>query len=307
MIEDPFSAMLSLVDAHTVISGGFTAGGQWAIRFPPPDKIKFYVITRGQCWMRSEGEKEAVRIGTGDVLMVSAARAFVLASDLAQLPLAAETVFQHGAARFAAIGSGDDFALLGGHVKMNSQGGDMLMGNLPPLIHVPGSSAEAVTLQWLVSRLTHEQGAGMPGAGFAGRQLAQLMFLEVLRSYFAGSQALSAGRLKAVTDPRLAPALSLLHQQPQRDWRLAELAKSVAMSRTAFAVYFKSIAGIAPLAYLTEWRMRLAQRALRSSRSTLAAIAESLGYASESSFSTAFKRVIGVSPKRYRDSFQHHL
>eukprot|EP01132_Coremiostelium_polycephalum_P015800 gene15800-19049_t len=35
------------------------------------------------------------------------------------------------------------------------------------------------------------------------------------------------------------------------------------MSRTTFSHYFKSVAGVPPLAYLTEWRMRLAQRALR--------------------------------------------
>ena len=37
-------------------------------------------------------------------------------------------------------------------------------------------------------------------------------------------------------------------------------AKASAMSRTTFALYFKTIAGVAPLTCLTEWRMQLALR-----------------------------------------------
>jgi AraC-like DNA-binding protein len=74
------------------------------------------------------------------------------------------------------------------------------------------------------------------------------------------------------------------------------------MSRTSFAVHFRTIAGVAPLTYLTEWRMRLAERALREETTPVAVLARSLGYASESAFSTAFKRVNGSSPKAYRQT-----
>ncbi len=57
---------------------------------------------------------------------------------------------------------------------------------------------------------------------------------------------------------------------------------------------------IAPLAYLTEWRMRLAERALRHEDTPVAVVARSMGYASESAFSNAFKRVNGKSPRTYR-------
>jgi AraC-like DNA-binding protein len=57
---------------------------------------------------------------------------------------------------------------------------------------------------------------------------------------------------------------------------------------------------VAPITYLTEWRMRLAERALREEKEPIAVIAQTLGYASESAFSNAFKRVTGKSPKAYR-------
>ncbi|WP_313760732.1 helix-turn-helix transcriptional regulator [Rhizobium sp.] len=66
------------------------------------------------------------------------------------------------------------------------------------------------------------------------------------------------------------------------------------------AVHFKSVSGIAPLSYLTEWRMRLAERALREARTPIASVARSLGYTSESAFSNAFKRANGRSPSAYR-------
>jgi AraC-like DNA-binding protein len=48
--------------------------------------------------------------------------------------------------------------------------------------------------------------------------------------------------------------------------------------------------------------MRLAERALRSESVPVSALALSLGYTSESAFSNAFKRTVGMSPKRYRDA-----
>jgi AraC-like DNA-binding protein len=48
--------------------------------------------------------------------------------------------------------------------------------------------------------------------------------------------------------------------------------------------------------------MHLAQRALREERTTVAVVARSLGYQSESAFSSAFKRIKGISPTAYRTS-----
>ncbi|WP_408364644.1 MULTISPECIES: helix-turn-helix transcriptional regulator [unclassified Paraburkholderia] len=91
-----------------------------------------------------------------------------------------------------------------------------------------------------------------------------------------------------------------MHEQPGKDWSLLELAKAAGMSRATFALHFKAAAGVGPLGYLTEWRMRLAERALCQDGVSIARLAESLGYASESAFSHAFKRVTGRAPKWVR-------
>jgi AraC-like DNA-binding protein len=78
-----------------------------------------------------------------------------------------------------------------------------------------------------------------------------------------------------------------------------DLATRVGMSRTAFAVKFKETVGLSPMDYLTRWRMLLAGDRLTNSRDSIAAIAASLGYESESAFGAAFKRVMGCSPRQY--------
>jgi AraC-like DNA-binding protein len=74
------------------------------------------------------------------------------------------------------------------------------------------------------------------------------------------------------------------------------------MSRTSFAERFRAVAGVPPLTYLSAWRMQLAQRALRAGDTRVAPLAFELGYTSESAFSNAFKREVGMSPLRYRTS-----
>ena len=71
------------------------------------------------------------------------------------------------------------------------------------------------------------------------------------------------------------------------------------MSRTAFAVKFKQTVGQSPLDYLLRWRMRRAADRLIHFDDSVATLAQSLGYGSESAFSTAFKRIMGSSPRQY--------
>jgi AraC-like DNA-binding protein len=155
-------------------------------------------------------------------------------------------------------------------------------------------------LRWIIDRIAAERSGGAPGCDVACAQLAQLLFVQVLRAHLASAEALPPGWLRAMRDPHVLRALRELHAAPARDWKLSDLAKAAAMSRTAFALRFKAVVGVAPVAYLTAWRMRLAQRALREEDVNVAELAAQLGYGSESAFSHAFKREVGVGPRAYR-------
>ena len=56
MNADPFSEILRLTQAETLVTGGFTASGAWAIRFPVPKTIKFFAVVKGHCWVTLDGE-----------------------------------------------------------------------------------------------------------------------------------------------------------------------------------------------------------------------------------------------------------
>jgi AraC-like DNA-binding protein len=301
MTGDPFSDILRLANAQSVLSGGFTAGGPWAIRFRPTDKLKFFAVVKGSCWLCRDAEQEPTRLEAGDVFLVSQ-HCFVLAGDLAAVPVDATRVFTANSGTIAKVGDGDDFFLIGGHVQLDKASGGLLADVLPPLIHVRASAPQATLLRWLLDQLVYERAAQLPGASVASTQLAQLTFIQILRAHLETSGPVAAGWLRATSDKRLAPALRLMHGDPGRSWRLEELARAAAMSRTTFASHFKAVAGVAPLTYLTGWRMRLAQRALREESTPVSVLARSLGYTSESAFSNAFKRVTGHAPKRYRSA-----
>jgi AraC-like DNA-binding protein len=302
MRADPFSDILKFTNAETVVSGGFTAGGSWAIRFPEPDKIKFFALVKGNCWLSIEGQEAPVRVEAGDVFLLSARRSFVLGGDLAAVPVDATSLFTGSRNKTAKLGDGEDCIQIGGHVRLDPSSGGLLADVLPPLIHVRAASPQAGPLRWLLDQLIREREAELPGASLASAQLAQLIFVQILRAHLETSGPLAAGWLRAVSDQRLAPALRLMHGDPGRSWQLEELAKAAAMSRTTFALHFKTVAGVAPLTYLTKWRMRLAERALREESTQVSVLARLLGYTSESAFSNAFKRVTGTAPRHYRSA-----
>lgn len=300
MSSDPFSDILKFTNAESLATGGFTAGGAWAIRFPAPDKIKFFAVVKGTCWVRIDGEAGSIHFDTGDVGLITAKRSFVLASDPDVPPVEAMNVFSGAGRSTAMLGDGNDFAHIGGHVLLDPASGRLLADVLPPWIHVPAKSRQATSFRWLLDQLVEERATDQPGTQLVSAQLSQLLFIQILRAHLKTSGPMPAGWLRALSDPRIAPALRLMHGDPARSWHLDELARACAMSRTTFAFHFRTIAGVAPLTYLAEWRMRLAERALREENTPVAMVGQALGYTSESAFSNAFKRMTGHSPKAYR-------
>jgi AraC-like DNA-binding protein len=299
MVSDPFSDILSLTQARSLVTGGFTAGPPWAIRFHPSGRAKFFGMVRGSCLLLME-DREAVLLGEGDVFLTPAQRPYVMTSGLDAEPVDSKVAFAGQDGAFRAIGDGDECLVIGGHVELDPSRGNILRDVLPPLIHVRADMPEAAATRWLLGQLVAERQNDSPGAAFASAQLAQLMLVQVLRVHLATGGPLDTGLLRAINDPRIAPALRLMHAEPGRAWQLSELAKAAAMSRTTFAEYFKAVAGVPPLTYLAQWRMRLAERSLREENTPIAHIAQSLGYSTESAFSHAFKRVTGSAPGQYR-------
>src|SRR5882757_5051904 len=119
MKGDPLTDILTLASAQCVEVGILMAGGSWALRFPPPRKIKFVAVVKGACWLSPEGQGAPLRVMTGDVFVVPAERGFVLAGDLNAPRADGAGLFLDAPDRTVAVGDGDDFLAVGAHIALD--------------------------------------------------------------------------------------------------------------------------------------------------------------------------------------------
>ncbi|MFI5982488.1 AraC family transcriptional regulator [Streptomyces sp. NPDC051555] len=299
---DPIAETLELAGARCVLTRGFTYAGAWALSFPPPGRLKVHAVLEGVTWLVMDGIDEPQILRAGDVVILAGDRRYVLASDPDLAPVEALPLLKATVEPYHHTGPPGvrDVTALSGHVELEVAGKDLLLGALPPLIHMRAGSVEAPAVCWLLHQAFHEMREDRPGASFVADHLAQLLFVQVLRTYLAEADTFPAGWLRALADEQIAPALRLMHGDPARQWTLVELARATSMSRTTFADRFKTVAGAPPLTYLYNWRMRLARRSLWREDTPVSELASALGYASESAFSNAFKRTTGMAPRHYR-------
>ena len=291
---DPLSEVISFLELKDYRVGGFEAGGDWSIRFDPFEGVKSYTVTSGACWLVVEGAGEPVLFKQGDCLLLPRGGPFRVASDPALPP---EDWKRHflGAREGALVklNDGAGVTVLGGHFQLAGPGAEMLLGMLPPFVHLK-SETDRATLRWAFDRMRQELIDPKPGGFLIVQQLASMIFVQALRLHLDESKGV--GWLFALSDKHVGAAIAAIHREPARRWTVAALALEVGMSRSGFAARFGQLVGDGPIEYLTRWRMLLASRSL-SRGEPVGAIARALGYESESAFRTAYKRVVGSTPR----------
>ncbi len=117
--------------------------------------------------------------------------------------------------------------------------------------------------------MKREVSEAKPGSSLVVQQLAYAMLIHALRLFLDDERKEGTGWLFALTDQHLSRALACMHGEPDKAWTLNQLAASVGMSRSGFALRFKDVVGTSPMEYLTRWRMLLASRRLLTSRHSL--------------------------------------
>lgn len=269
----------------------------------------FHFLTEGRCKVRLAEGGETLEAGAGDLILFPQEGRHLMGTDLQLAPMerdAEVTPDPASDARFFHLrhgGGGAATRFVCGYLAMSRATFRPLFQSLPRMLCIPvGDGPAAALLRELFQAGVRESAALRPGGGSALAKMAELLFVEALRRYVERLPPGGNGWLAGVRDPHIGRALALLHGDARRAWTVEELARETALSRSALAERFTSMVGESPIQYLTRWRLALAGRELRSSRDSIARIAERSGYESEAAFSRAFKREFGASPAIWRKS-----
>jgi AraC-like DNA-binding protein len=300
---DVLSDVLDTMRLSTLMHGRFELYAPWGVQFPRSPGAHIVLIARGSARLEVQGVEGAVILSAGDLALLPHGDGHTL-RDAEGSPLhvlgKGECQRARGVGPIRLGGSGARTTLVAGSFRLGASPNTLLFEGLPHLIHIAADDpvtapSFASTAQLLIT----ESASTSPGATVVMSRLADILFVQALRAHIAGRECREHG-LRALADPQIGKALSLIHERPAEPWTVESLATAVALSRSGFAARFSALVGEPPLEYLARWRMTKAAQLLRESELPLSEVAVATGYQSEASFNRAFKRWGGSAPGAYR-------
>jgi AraC-like DNA-binding protein len=263
----------------------FRLSEPWGLSYSGLIGSGFHVVLRGTGWLLT-GDGPAVRLGRGDVVLVTSGADHGIAS--APRPLRGLAPVELGTAEPAPAPT--DFEFLCGAYRLHpGQHVHPYLASLPDPIVVPSAGP----LDAVASLLDEQQAAGLV-VDTARHALLDLMLANALRRW------LGTTRWSATPDPKITAAIRAIDTSPETRWTVQELSRAAGMSRATFTRRFTSAVGRPPATYLIAHRLGRAARLLRETDAPLAAIARRSGYSTESALAGAFRREYGMAPGAFR-------
>ncbi len=266
--------------------------------------IIFHFLTEGRAYARlEEGRRE--ELTAGDIVIFPHGDAHVIGNGSPEKPVDSFKTFAKNlteglkVARFG--GGGEITRFVCGYMDCEPRLSETFLAGLPKMLKVRVSNEPSG--QWLENSIRfsvgemHESNAG---SGLVIAKLSELLFVETLRRYINALPPGETGWLAGVRDPVIGQALAFLHKEPAQPWTISNLARKVGLSRTRLAERFRHFLGGSPMAYLTQWRLKLGAEILQSTGDSIADISAAVGYGSEAAFNRAFRREFGCPPAQFR-------
>lgn len=297
---DPLSDIVSRlkISSQKIVTFDMTTNTK--ALFPEYSGMKIYIAKGGSFFIKMADDENSHLIEQGDVLILSSGREFSIFdnSNAPGIDIRKIHVMKDRSSCFT--NGGADFSFVGCRFVFQINDTFRFITSLPEPIVIKTQREENAGIKDFLSRLSSE--IENPGAGseLITEHLLHIILTQALRVMIS-SDALGRGEgwLYAMADKNIGIALTSIHNQPGRKWRLDELARVAGMSRTAFTIRFRKLAGYSVNEYIRIWRFSLAIERMVSNKEKISQIAFDLGYESESAFSTAFKKSMGASPRNY--------
>jgi AraC-like DNA-binding protein len=262
--------------------------GSWGWRFPPNGAIGFHIIERGSGWLLTENDPP-VSVSEGNIVLVPSGAEHGLSER--PVPLRALPPIPIPAPQTHADGS----VALSGCYHVSGHEVHSLLHRLPHATVAYGGTVDDERFRSAVALLADDLAAARPGSDAMRSALVDILLVQLLRQ----TETFGAGGT-TIPDPLIAAAVHAIQADPAARWTVPRLSAASGLSRTAFTRRFTAQVGKPPMAYITDWRLSCAARLLREGQAPLATIARQVGYATEFTFASAFRREFGISPGRFR-------
>lgn len=266
--------------------------------------IPYHYVVEGELYATLE-DGEPVSLKSGELVLFPGNDIHVLGSDLNLTPVkAGEIILSPDGGGLHAIrhgGGGAPTVMVCGYLGCETLPDNPVLTTLPRMLRL--KVEEVGPAEWIRSSFHYAAGevaAGRPGSDTILAKLSELLFVEAVRRYVETLPEDQTGWLSGLKDPAVARALALMHGDVRRDWTVEDLGRLAGVSRSVLAEKFARLIGVAPMQYLTKWRMQVAAQSLKETNDSLTQIALAVGYESEAAFSRAFKREFGTAPATWR-------
>jgi len=298
---DPLDDAFSVMRVRESLYARVSARAPWAIRFREGKAARFGLVVAGSCWLTTEQPAQSVPLATGDCYVILDGSTYTLGDDPRSPALNCFDVVPKLVDGAVSLGGGGAAAtVVTGWFVYDELGARPLTALLPRVLHTRVDGYRTDILKATLELLAKETERPGVGSGVVVSGLADILFVQAIRSHLNNTSENDVGWLAALSDTRIGLAMRALHGKPAEAWTVEKLASLASMSRSAFAARFKARLGEAPLEYLTRWRMFRAGVLLRSTERSLAEIANEVGYESDAALSKAFHRVVGMAPGAFR-------
>jgi AraC-like DNA-binding protein len=281
----------------------------WSIRIQDEAPLTLVAVVRGEAFVLPDGG-EGVCLHRGDVSILRGPDHYTVADDPASEP----QVLIHPGQR-CTTPDGDELTqmrdlgvrtwgnsphgatiMLTGTYQLEGEVSQRLLRALPPLMVLPSDAWDTPLVELLAEEVVKDE----PGEEAVLDRILDLLLIAGLRSWFTRPEAEPPAWYRAYADPVVGRALRMIQNNPAHPWTVAALAEATNVSRATLARRFAALVGEPPMTFLTGWRLALAADLLLEPEASLSRVAGQVGYGSAFAFSTAFKRVRGVSPNEFR-------
>ena len=305
---DILDDVLNTIDLRGTLYFRTDFSAPWSVTVPKhPQAARFHLVVQGRSYFHIP-PNHTVELNAGDLILIPDGALHIIADTPTTSAPYLETVLDdvgYDGDGILIVGDGDkslSTQLVCGHYDFRAKSEHLFIKALPSYVVVTSSDrAQNPLLDEALRLITRRIFSESFGSDAAVRRLSEIVFIELLRLGI-GQQGESRPIFKALKDPKIGRSLHLIHNRPADPWTLESLASEAAMSRSRFAERFKTLVGISPMSYLSEWRLQKALALVGDTRQSIQQVAVQTGYRSPSSFTRAFQGKFGLAPKEYRES-----